>query len=80
MQRPPMDPMQQFGIALLVMAALLALVGALLWLGGRVGLGRLPGDLHFGGEGWSCFVPVTSMLLISLVLTLIVNLISRWLK
>lgn len=78
MDKPPVDPMQQMGLMLLAFGALLLVIGALMWLGGRLGLGRLPGDLRFGGEGWGCFVPITSMLLISLILTLLINLIGRW--
>lgn len=50
------------------MAAGLAMTaaGALLWLGSRAGLGRLPGDLVVERPGFTLYVPVTSMLLLSL--------------
>ncbi len=59
----------------------LALVGGLLWVAGRAGLplGRLPGDLRFGSGSWSCFVPLGTSILISLALTVLLNLIVRWL-
>jgi len=62
------------GLALVVM-------GGLIWLLGRSGipLGRLPGDLHFQTRQLTCFVPLASMLLISLVLTVVLNVILRWL-
>jgi len=77
-ERPPVDPLRQMGVALLALGVLLVIVGAVLYFGGGIGLGKLPGDLRFSGEGWGCFVPITSMLLLSLLLTLVLNLIARW--
>ena len=65
---------------LLVFAAVLALVGVMLLVGGRLGLGSLPGDLRFEGEGYSCVVPIASSIIISLLLTLVLNVIARLLK
>lgn len=56
----------------LVGAGLLVASGALSWLG------RLPGDLRFGSGSTRVMVPVTSMLVLSLVLTVVVNLVLRW--
>ncbi len=39
--------------------------------------GRLPGDIRMEGENMSFFFPVTSMLIISVVLTIIVNVFFR---
>ena len=36
--------------------------------------GRLPGDLRFGSGNTRVFIPVTSMILLSVILTIIVNL------
>lgn len=69
--------MQTLGRILLAFAALLAVVGALMWLGGRLGLGSLPGDFRFGGQGWSCYVPIVSSIVISLLLTVLLNLFFR---
>jgi len=63
------------GLALLVL-------GGGLWLLGRAGLplGRLPGDLHLERGGLSCYVPMTTMILVSLVLTVLLNIIARLLN
>jgi hypothetical protein len=55
-------------------------LGGVLWLAGRLGLplGRLPGDLRFETGGVSCFVPLATSVLLSLALTLIINLLARW--
>ena len=39
--------------------------------------GKLPGDIHMKGENHSIFIPITSMIIISVVLTLIINLFFR---
>jgi hypothetical protein len=59
----------------------LVAVGGVLWVVARTGLplGRLPGDLRFQSGQVSCFIPLASMLLISIVLTVVVNIILRWL-
>jgi len=39
--------------------------------------GHLPGDIRREGEGGSFYFPITSMIIISIVLTLIINLFFR---
>lgn len=57
----------------------LIVLGGILWLAARSGLplGRLPGDLRWQSNGLTCFFPLASMILISLVLTLLLNIIVR---
>jgi hypothetical protein len=56
---------------------LLAAVGALAWAGWLSWIGRLPGDLRITSGGTRIYIPITSMLLASLVLTLLLALIRR---
>ena len=72
--------LEALGRLLALLGVSLALVGGLLWLGGRLGLGALPGNLRFNGQGWSCFVPITASILISLLLTLVLNVVLRLLN
>lgn len=64
---------------LLIVAGLLtAGLGLLLLAAGRVPfLGRLPGDLRFETDGLSVYVPLATMLLVSLVLTVVLNVLIR---
>jgi Protein of unknown function (DUF2905) len=57
---------------MLVGAALL-LLGAVLFLGQRLGLGRLPGDFSWQGKNFSFHFPLATSLLVSIVLTLLLN-------
>jgi ribose/xylose/arabinose/galactoside ABC-type transport system permease subunit len=62
---------------LMLTGGALLLVGALLYLGQRLGLGRLPGDFSWRGKDFSIHFPLATSLLVSLVLTLLINL---WLR
>ena len=55
------------------------LVGGAIWLTARFGLpsGRLPGDIRIERGGFSLYIPITTMILISLGLTLLINLAGR---
>ena len=39
--------------------------------------GRLPGDIRYGSGQTRVFIPLTSMIIVSLILTLVLNLFSR---
>jgi hypothetical protein len=75
---------QSIGRAMLVIGIIVAVLGGLLMLVGNLpffkNLGSLPGDIRIQGEGFSCFIPVVSMIIISIVLTVVINIIIRLLK
>jgi hypothetical protein len=60
-------------------AALFA-VGLLAYLASKSGLpfGRLPGDISWSGKNFKVFAPITSMIVVSLILTIILNLVSKF--
>ena len=66
----------------IIVGLVMVLIGGLLYLFGRVGipLGRLPGDIRLQGENVTCFIPLATMILLSVVLTVILNLILRLLN
>lgn len=72
--------LQNLGKLLLVVALAMAVLGGALWVGGRLGLGSLPGDIRLRGQGWSCFFPIATSLLLSLILTILLNLLYRFFK
>ena len=57
--------------AALIVLGLLASTGALSWFG------RLPGDIRVEREGVRVYVPITSMVLVSLVLSLVLGILRR---
>lgn len=74
-----MEPFRELGRALLVLAALLALVGAFFYFGGKLPfrLGRLPGDIVHEGEHSTFYFPLTTSILLSVGLSLLLWFISR---
>jgi DUF2905 family protein len=74
--------MTDFGRMLVILGVVLVAAGGVLWLGGAVGgkvpfLGRLPGDIHVERGNWSFYFPLTTSILLSIVLTLVLALLSR---
>ena len=74
--------MADVGRMLVLLGVVLIVVGGVLWLGGAVGvkvpfLGRLPGDIHVERGNWSFYFPLTTSILLSIVLTLVLALLSR---
>jgi hypothetical protein len=69
--------MESFGKLVLGFGAILIVVGVLMVLGGRLGLPSLPGDISWKRGNTRVFIPLGTSLLISLVLTLILNLLLR---
>jgi hypothetical protein len=66
------------GKLLIVFGMVLALVGGLLLLVGKVPLlGRLPGDIVIRRENWSVYFPLTTSIVISVLLTLLFSLFGR---
>jgi len=72
--------MSELGKVLLGVGGLLVVMGALLLLAGRFGipLGRMPGDIAYRGKNVSVFFPLGTSILISVVLSVLFYLISRF--
>jgi hypothetical protein len=75
-----MDPLRELGRALLILAAVSAIVGVLLYFGTRLPfrLGRLPGDIIYRGEHTTFYFPIVTCLLISVVLSILFWLFSNF--
>ena len=59
----------------------IALLGGILWLLSRIpGLSSLPGTIKIEGSGFTCIIPLLAMIVISVVLTILLNLAARWFK
>lgn len=66
------------GKLLILFGVVLAVVGGLLLLAGRIPwIGRLPGDIVIRRENWSVYIPLTTGIVISVVLTLLFSLFGR---
>ncbi len=59
------------GVIVVVIGAFFMLISKMPWFG------RLPGDIAWQKDGWTIYVPLTTMILVSIVLTLILNFVLR---
>jgi uncharacterized membrane protein len=69
---------QQIGKFLIFAGVVIIVLGVLIILFGKIGLFRLPGDLEFGSRNWKVYIPIASSIILSILLTLILWLISRF--
>lgn len=70
--------MNEIGRTLLIFGLVLAAVGVLFMFADRIPfLGRLPGDILIRRKNVTVFVPLATMILLSIVLTVVVNLFFR---
>lgn len=77
-----MFDIQSLGRILLLIGGAIALLGLLFVIGGRFlpWLGRLPGDIHIQRGNVSCFLPLATSIIVSLLLTIVLNIIIRLLN
>lgn len=73
-----MESLQAFGRMLIIFGLLLVAFGLVLLLAGRVPfLGRLPGDIVYQRGNFTIYIPLMTMLVLSLILTVLLNLLFR---
>jgi hypothetical protein len=67
----------ELGRFLLVVGVVLVVVGGLAMAGIRLPFGRLPGDIAITGERGGLYIPLGTMVVVSVVLTVLFNLLFR---
>jgi len=74
--------MEALARTLMIGGGILFLIGGGIFLASRFGipLGRLPGDIRIEGENGSFYFPLTSSILVSVILTIVLNVIVRLLR
>lgn len=66
------------GKSLIFVGVLFVLIGLIFLFAPKVPwLGKLPGDIHIRGERFSFYFPLATCLLLSILLTVILNLLLR---
>jgi hypothetical protein len=69
--------MDGLGRALVIAGVVIVVIGLGLMFADRVPfVGRLPGDLTFGGDRWTVYVPIATSIVVSLLLTLALSLFA----
>ena len=69
------------GRMLMIVGGLLFLVGLALTFAGRLpGFGQLPGDVAIERSNFRLYAPFGTMIVLSIVLTILLNVIARWFR
>ncbi len=69
------------GRMLMLLGGVLFVIGLLIVLLGKLpGLGRLPGDILIQRDNFTFYMPLATMILVSLLLTILLNLLARLLR
>lgn len=64
--------------ALTIVGIVMVVAGVLFLLGEKLPfVGKLPGDIKFEGERWTFYFPIATCTILSLILTVLLNLIGR---
>ncbi len=72
------DALQQIGRFLIITGIIIAVVGGLVLLSGRVPwIGRLPGDIVIQRKNFTFYFPLATSILLSLVITFVLWLLGR---
>ncbi|SHI51175.1 Protein of unknown function [Geosporobacter subterraneus DSM 17957] len=69
--------MESLGRTMMMMGILLIVIGGIVFLGSKLGLGRLPGDIYYKKENFTFYFPVMTSIIASIVLTVLLNLLFR---
>jgi hypothetical protein len=73
-----MDGLQGIGFSLVVLGIVIAAVGLVVLLGPRIPvLGHLPGDLVIRTDNLTIYIPLGTMLLVSVVASVVLGLLTR---
>lgn len=70
-------PRSSTGLSLVLAGGALVVVGLLVWSGALSWFGRLPGDIRVERPNVRFYAPITSMVLVSLVLSAVAALVRR---
>jgi hypothetical protein len=67
----------EIGKFLFIAGVVLIVLGGIFMIYDKIPIGRLPGDIQIGNAKFKIYIPVATSILLSVVLTLILNFFSR---
>jgi Protein of unknown function (DUF2905) len=72
------DGLEPLGRSLVILGVVIAAIGAVLIVGPRIPLlGRLPGDIRIEQNGMTIYIPLASMLIVSIIASVVIGLLNR---
>jgi uncharacterized protein HemY len=68
------------GIVVILFGLATVVIGLGIWAGAFSWFGRLPGDIRIERESTRVYIPVTSMVIVSIVASVVLTLLGRWIR
>ncbi len=65
------------GRFLVLAGTVIVVIGLVFMVSDKLPIGRLPGDIRLGGERFKVYIPITTSILLSVLITLVLNFFSR---
>ena len=75
---PATPPTPPLGPLVIGVGVAITLIGILIWSGALAWFGRLPGDIRYESGSTRVYIPLASMLLASIALSLVAALVRRF--
>ncbi len=76
-----MDNFALIGRWMLIAGIVIAVIGGIIWLLSRIpGISQIPGTIKIQVSGFTCIIPLLASIVISILLTIVLNLIARLLN
>lgn len=72
-----MDKMESFGKILVIVGIIFSIIGGVILIGGKFGLGKLPGDIFWRKGNFTFYFPLATSIILSILLTAILNWIVK---
>ena len=69
--------MGSFGRIIFSFGIMLIIIGGIITLGSKFGLGRLPGDIFIRKGNTTFYFPILTSIIVSIILSVIVNVLFR---
>jgi len=69
--------MGELGRFFVIVGIIMVCVGIFIMLVPKINLFRLPGDIYYKKNNFTLYIPLTTSILISLIITLILNLLKK---
>ena len=71
--------MLEFGRLLVIIGLVITFTGVIILVAGKLfpWLGNLPGDIHIQGENYNIYIPVATMLLVSILGSILLYIVLR---
>jgi hypothetical protein len=71
----------QAGRWIILVGISLIVIGGLVYLVGKLGgFSQIPGTIRFQGQGFTCVIPILASIVLSILLTVVLNVLARWIK